>query len=251
MLIYGTSVTLGVIGRLTDADNPRYLNDIPVVFTVVADPFGTKIAESFERSGRPNVAGTFNRVPEAVHVEVIRQYDPTFKKLGLLYNANERNSVIKKDELAALTPILGVELVALELDPGNDGPPDPATIPKRMAELREQGVRWMYLGSSSYLRLNGKLYTTSAVENGIAIISPYESLVREQYALLSIAARYRDVGVLAADQALRILRDGAKPGDLPIVRATDFAYVVNMEVAKKLDLIPPFEFLQVADAVRQ
>lgn len=36
---------------------------------------------------------------------------------------------------------------------------------------------------------------------------------------------------------------------LPIVRATDFAYVVNMEVAKKLGRYPPFAFLQVAEAV--
>ena len=249
VLTFGTSVTLGIIGTLDDVGDGRFLSDIPVVFTVVADPFGTRIAESFERSGRDNVTGTFNRVPETVNLEVIRQYDPTFDKLGLLYHSNERNSVIKKEELEALVPSLGVELVAIELDPGNPGAPDPATIPMRMAELREQGVKWMYLGSSSYLRKNAELYTSSAVENGIAIVSPYESLVRDQQALLSVAARYHDIGELAADQALRVLRDGASPGDLPIVRATDFAYVVNMDVAQKLDRIPPFAFLQVAEAV--
>ena len=251
VLTWGTNVTLGIIGTLDDADDSRYLSDIPVVFTVVADPFGSRIAESFERSGRPNVAGTFNRVPESVNIEVIRQYDPGFDKLGLLYHSNERNSVIKKEELEALAPTLGVELVAIELDPGNEGPPDPATIPLRMSELREQGVRWMYMGSSSYLRSKGigELYTSSAVENGIAIVSPYESLVREHQALLSVAARYYDIGRLAADQALRILRDGAMPGDLPIAQATDFAYVVNMDVARKLDRIPPFAFLQVAEVV--
>ncbi|SJM29697.1 hypothetical protein [Mesorhizobium delmotii] len=75
------------------------------------------------------------------------------------------------------------------------------------------------------------------------------ALVREHQALLSIAARLEDVGRLAAEEALRILRDGANPGDLPIVRATDFAYVVNVEVAKKLGRYPPFVFLQVAEAV--
>ncbi len=249
VLTFGTSVTLGMIGTLEDVGSGKFLEEIPVLFTVVADPFGTNIAESFERSGRPNVAGTFNRAPESVQVAVIRQYDPTFQKLGLLYHSNERNSVIKKQELEALAPSLGFELVALELDPGNEGAPAPETIPLRMAELRERGVKWMYLGSSSYLRKNGTLYTSSAVENGIAIVSPYESLVREEQALLSIAARYYDIGKLAAGQALRILRDGETPGDLPIVRATDFAYVVNMDVARKLDRIPPFAFLQIAEAV--
>lgn len=249
VLTFGTSVTLGIIGTVDDVGNPAFLDDIPVVFTVVADPFGTRIAESFETSGRDNVTGTFNRAPEAVNATVIKQYDPDFKKLGLLYNTNERNSLIKKEELEALLPDLGIELVAIELDPGNPGAPDPSLIPERMAEMRKHGVRWMYLGSSSFLRLYGEIYTSSAVENGIAILSPYESLVREQNALLSIAARYYDIGQLAAEQALAILRDGKNPGDLPIVRASDFAYVVNIDVARALNRIPPFSFLQVAETI--
>jgi len=246
VLTWGTSVTLGVIGTLADRDNSRFLNDIPVVFTVVADPFGTGIAEGFDGSGRPNVTGTFNRVPESVNIEVIRQYDPTFSKLGLLYNSNEPNSVIKLEELRDLAPALDIELIALEIDPGKDRP-DPQSIPKRLQELKDQGVRWVYLGSSSFLYKNGEHFTASAVEAGIAIVSPYENLVRNEQALLSVAARYDDVGRLAADQALRILRDGEVPGDLPIVRATDFAYVINIKVAKALDRFPPFAFLQIAD----
>lgn len=249
VLTFGTSVTLGVIGTLDDVGKPKFLDNIPVVFTAVADPFGTRIAESFEHSGRANVAGTFNRVPEAVNVEIIRQYDPEFTKLGLLYNSDERNSVIKKEELETLLPNFGIEFVAIEVDPGNPDAPDPDLIPVRMAEFRDRGVRWMYLGSSSYLRFNGDIYTSAAVENGIAIVSPYESLVREENALLSIAARYYDVGTLAAEQALSILRDGATPGDLPIIQASDFAYVVNMDVARELNRIPPFSFLQVAETV--
>jgi putative tryptophan/tyrosine transport system substrate-binding protein len=249
VLTYGTSGTLGVIGTLNDVGDPRYLHEIPVVFTIVADPFGTGIAESFERSGRPNVAGTFNRVPEGVNVEVIRQYDPDFKKLGLLYNANEHNSLVKLDELRRIAPTLGVELVALEIPVAADGKPDINQVPELLAELREQGVRWVYSGSSSFLNSNAEFFTKTAVENGIAVVSAYEPWVRDHEALLSIAARLEDVGRLAAGQALKILRDGATPGDLPIVRATDFAYVVNMHVAKRLGRFPPFAFLQVAEAV--
>ena len=249
VLTYGTSVTLGTIGTLANADDPRYLNDIPAVFTMVADPFGSNIAAGFDGSGRPNVAGTFNRVPEAVNIEVIRQYDRSFGKLGLLYNNDEANSVAKRNEIAGIAPSLGIELVALELDPGNPGQPDPATIAERLAELRKHGVRWVYLGSSSFLSRNGAAFTEAAVENGLAVVSPYESMVRDHKALLSIAAREEDVGRLAAEQTLRILRDGVTPGDLPIVRATEFAYVVNMDVARQLNLFPPFAFMQAAEVV--
>ncbi len=63
------------------------------------------------------------------------------------------------------------------------------------------------------------------------------------------AARAADVGALAAQQVLKILRDGAEPGDLPIARVTDFAYVVNMDVANKLGMYPPIELLQIAEIV--
>jgi putative ABC transport system substrate-binding protein len=249
VLTFGTTGTLGVIGTLDDIGDPQYISEIPVVFTIVADPFGTRIAESFEGSGRANVAGTFNRVPEAVNVEVIRQYDPAFDKLGLLYNKDEANSVLKADELGKVAPELGIELVALEIPLAADGKPDLAAVPALLAQLQARGVRWLYSGSSSFLNLNAADVTKTAVDYGIAVVSAYEPWVREHDALLSIAARLEDVGRLAAEQALRILRDGATPGDLPIVQATDFAYVVNMDVAKRLDRFPPFAFLQVAEAV--
>ena len=152
-------------------------------------------------------------------------------------------------ELSLVAPKLGVELVALEIDPGNSGTPDPALIPVRLRQLKDKGVKWLYVGSSGYLRANGEVFTASAVENGIAVVSPYEDLVHDRHALLSIAASLSDVGRLAADQALKILRDGAKPGDLPVVRATKFSYVVNMTVAKQLGRFPPFSFLQAAEVV--
>ena len=46
-----------------------------------------------------------------------------------------------------------------------------------------------------------------------------------------------------------ILRDDVQPGDLPIKRVTDFAYVVNMDVARKLNIFPPVEILQVAETI--
>ena len=249
ILTYGTSVTLGVAGTLDDVGNDRFIQDIPLVFMYVADPFGTRIAESLEGSGRTNVTGTFNRVPEQVNIEVIRAYDPSFFRLGLLYNGNEANSLLKRDELQRLSENMGFELVAVELDPDNDAAPDPATIPLRMSEIKNEGIDFMYLGSSSLLRNNGELYTASALENGIPILSPYENLVRDHDALLSIAARATDVGKLAAEQALRILVDGETPGDIAIAQAAEFAYVVNMNVAKQLAHYPPFEFMQIAETI--
>lgn len=247
---YGTSVTLGMAGTLDDAGDDRFVHDIPLVFYYVADPLGARIVRSFESTGRANVTGTFNRVPEPVNIKAIRNFLPEFKTLGMIYNGNERNSVIKVQEMQALSQEMAYKLVALELDPGNPAAPDPALIRDRVRELAEAGVDCIYLGSSSYLRLNGTEFTSAAVDYGLPILSPYEELVREERALFSIAARAADVGRMGADQVLKILRDGKSPGDIPIARVQDFAYVVNIGVAQKLNIFPPVDVLRVAEIVR-
>lgn len=247
---YGTSVSLGVAGTLDTVEDSSFINNIPLVFWYVSDPFGTRIAQGFEASGRENVTGTFNRVPEQVNIKAIKNFLPEFKTLGMLYNGNERNSVIKVEEMQALSKEMGFELVALEIDPGGTGAPDPALIRGKVRELADAGTDFIYLGSSSYLRINGAEFTAAAVDSGLPILSPYEELVREHQALFSIAARAADVGRMAAEQALKILRDGQTPGEIPIAPIQDFAYVVNIGVAQKLNIFPPVDVLRVAEIVR-
>jgi putative ABC transport system substrate-binding protein len=249
ILSWGTSVTRGIAGTLTELGDPAFNHDIPNVFMIVADPIGVGIVESLDQTGRPNVTGTYNRVPEEVNIETIRAYLLSFKRLGLLYNTNEENSVLKRDEVAALTGPMGFELIALELPLGDDGKPRVEDIAPKMAGLKAAGVDFLYLGSSSFLRDNHDAVTGAAVENGIPVLSPYERLVRESQALISVAARYYDVGRLAGGQAEKILVDGNAPGDLPVARMTNFAVVINMEVARKLKLFPPLDLLQVAETV--
>jgi putative ABC transport system substrate-binding protein len=249
LLSWGTSVTRGTAGTLDTLDDPAFNHDIPHVFTVVADPIGARIIESFETTGRPNVTGTFNRVPEAVNIETIRTYRPNFHHLGLLFNRNENNSVLKLEEMIALSDIMGFELTALELPLAEDGAPVVEDIALGVATLKAAGVDFIYLGSSSFLDINADIFTGSALEHGLPVLSPYERLVTSSQALISVAARYYDTGRLAGELAEKILVDGVRPGDLPVARMTDFAFVINLDVARKLDMYPPIELLQIAETV--
>ncbi|MDA9983115.1 ABC transporter substrate-binding protein [Gammaproteobacteria bacterium] len=249
ILTWGTSVTLGITGTVDDVNDPRFNNDIPHVFTGVADPVGSRIVESLDKTGRQNITGTFNRVPESVNISTIRSYMPTFKRLGLIYNTNERNSVLKFEEITALSKQMDFELIAVEMGLDDEGLPSEEDIPVKMKVLKDKNVDFIYLGSSSFLDTHRDKFTGSAVENGIPVLSPYERLVRDSQALLSIAASYYELGKIAGNQAVKILVGEAIPGELPVVRMTNFAYVVNMDVARKLNLFPSVEILQVAETV--
>lgn len=188
-------------------------------------------------------------MPETVNIETIRAYLPGFSHLGLVCNTNEKNSVLKRDELVALSKEMGFELTAVELPLGDDGKPRADDITPAVAKLKAVGVEFIYLGSSSFLDANSDALTGAAVENGIPVLSPYERLVRESQAVISVAARYYDVGRLAGAQAEKILVEGARPGDLAVAPMTDFAMVINMGVARKLRLFPTLDLLQIAETV--
>ncbi len=184
-----------------------------------------------------------------MNLGTIRAYHPGFTRLGLIYNTNEKNSVLKHAEITALSTEMGFDLTALELPLGAEGKPRVEDIARKMAEMKAAGVDFIYLGSSSFLDANRDTFTGAAVENGLPVLSPYERLVRDSQALISVAARYYDVGRLAATQAEKILIGGAVPGALAVARMTDFAFVINMDVAKKLKLFPPIDLLQIAETV--
>ncbi len=176
-------------------------------------------------------------------------YSPGFRHLGLIYNANEKNSVLKHLEVAALSGEMGFGLTALELPLLDDGKPRVEDIAHKMVELKVAGVDFVHLGSFAFLDANRDAFTGATVENGLPVLSPYEVLVTDSRALISVAARDCEIGRLAATQARKILVGGAAPGDLSVARMTDFAFVINMSVAKKLKPFPPLELLQIAETV--
>jgi len=249
ILTWGTSVTSKILGMIGDRDNPAYNNTIPTVFTIVADPVGTGIVKSLKSTGRPNVTGTYNRVPEAVNIETILTYMPEFKRLGMIYNVNEKNSILKRNEVDKLAHSMEFELVSKQLPLDADGEPDIQSIGPAVEELKAAGVDFIYLGSSSFLRDHAGILTKASMQNGLPVLSPYEDNVRSSDALISVAARYHDVGQLAGRQAEKILVEGVEPGDLPVALMTNFAIVINLAVAKKLQRLPPLSLLQIAEIV--
>ncbi len=245
IVTWGTSVTRGIAGTLTDPSGTDFNNNIPQVFMIVADPIGAGIVESLDITGRPNLTGTFNRVPESVTIATIRRYFPAFDHLGMLYNSSEPNSVLKRDEMAVLSDTLEYSLTSIDVDSLGG----PQGIDAGMELLHAAGVDFVYLGSSSLLRSNADTVASAALSAGLPLLSPYEDMVRNGQALISIAARYYDIGRLAGQQAERILVEGVAAGHLPVARMSDFAVTVNMSFAREVAVFPPIEILQFAEIV--
>ena len=247
VVTWGTSVTLGIAGTLEPGPDPR-VEDVPIVFMIVADPVGAGIIEGGNLSGREQVTGTYNRVPEAVQMRVLADYLP-FERLGLIYNDDELNAVLKADEVRRVAVDQGYEVVARVLAMDGEGAPLVEDIPRAVAEVASAGVDLIYLGSSSFLLANADVFTQAALEHGLPVATAYEAMVRDSHALVALGSAYYNVGQLAGFQAERILRDGLSPGELEVVGLDRFSVVVNMDAARELELYPPMLLLRVAEVV--
>jgi len=248
VLTWGTSVTVGMIGTLPDSDPVRYITDIPVVFMIVADPVGANIVANYESSGRSNITGTRNRVPEEVQMKAIRAYRD-FKRLGIIYNTNELNSVLNVKKIRELAKNMRFDLFEQSIDLDENGKPIIASVPPKIKELKNRNVTFIYVGSSSFLMRNRDFLTNSAIEQGVPIVSAYEAMASQSNALLAVASPYYSVGKLAGFQAKNILINEIAPIDLPILSLSRYSYVINMETARKLRLYPPINVLRYAEVV--
>jgi putative ABC transport system substrate-binding protein len=250
VITWGTSVTVGMVGTINDYDPERHITEIPVVFMIVADPIGAGIIESYTTSGRLNITGTRNRVPEEVQMKAIRSYRH-FKRLGILYNSNELNSLLNLEKIRNLAAEMQFDLIERSVDLDKNGKPDIASVPQKVSELKSQEVEFIYVGSSSFLMRNRDYVTQSALDQGVPMASAYEAMAKTSNALLAVASRYYSVGKLAGFQAKQILIDKNKPIDLPVLSLSRYSYVINMETARKLKLYPPIALLRYAEIVHR
>ncbi len=247
VVTWGTSVTLGIIGTVDGEEGPR-IDDVPAIFMIVADPVGAGIISETGVSGRPLVTGTHNRVPEAVQMRVLADYLP-FDRIGVIYNDDELNAVLKAEEVRRVGAEQGFEVVERVLAKDKDGVPLVDDIPVAVAEIADADVDLIYLGSSSFLLDNADLYTSSALDQGLPLATAYEAMVRDSQALIALGSAYYNVGQLAGFQAELILREDRIPGDLEVVGLDRFSVVVNLATARQLELYPPLLLLRYADVV--
>ena len=249
VLTWGTSVSVGIIGKKSEFGDKSALGDIPAVFMIVADPVGSNIVESYEKSGRLTVTGVRNRVPEKVQLNLMFEYYHP-KKLGVLYDPNELNSKLNTEKLETLSAEMNFELLVHEYKADSDGFVDENQIPTAIKSIKDLGATAIYVGSSSYNLVHQKLFVDSASELGLPVFSAYGKMVQEAGAVMAVATRYFNVGKLAAAQAAEILFKNGEPSQMPIKSLDRFTLFVNMGTAKKIGLYPPLSILKVAEIVK-
>lgn len=213
---------------------------IPIVIADGPDPVAAGFVASLARPGG-NITGStaFQTELAAKRIELLREVVPRIKRMSVLFNAlNPQNDTYAR-EMESAAKRMKIELSQFTVKGTEDLP----GVFSAMAKKRIEGA---VIGEDPLLNSNPVAIAALATTHRLPTIGL--TIFAEAGGLLGYGANRPLLYSRAASFVDKILK-GAKPGHLPIERATKFDLIVNLKTAKALGLKIPPQFLQRADKV--
>lgn len=212
--------------------------DIPVVFSAVTDPVAAKLVKSWEPAGG-NVTGVSDASPLDKHVELVQRVRPDVKKLGVIYNPGEANSVAIVEALKKACAAAGLTLVEAAA-------PRTVDVP---------GAAQSLVGKADVIYAPTDNNVMSAFE-GIVKVAQQAKLpvvaadtdAVKRGAVAALGLNYYDLGRQTGQLVVRVLK-GEKPGAIAAQTSQRFELHVNPEAAQKQGVTLPEDLLKAAKQV--
>jgi len=213
---------------------------IPIVFAVGIDPVGSGLVANLAKPGG-NVTGLSLQATNLAgkRIEFLREVLPQFRRLAIIFNVGNDQTVLEMGETHAAARTLGLEVAPLEIRRAED------IVPAFEAVNGQADA--LYVVIDQLVVANRTRILTSALGARLPTIFSTNDFVRAG-GFMSYGPNYADLFRHSADYVDKILR-GTKPGDLPVEQPTKFELVINLVTAKALGLTIPESFLVRADEV--
>ncbi len=212
--------------------------EIPIVFTAVTDPVAAQLVSNLEKPGG-NITGISDMSPMAEHVALIQEITPDAKRIGVIGNPGEANSVVLVERLKEVATAAGLEVVEASATKSAD---------VQQAALSLVGkVDVIYIPTDNTVVSALEAAVSVAEENKIPLYAgDTDSIPRG--ALATVGFNYFNVGVETGKAVARVLK-GENPGDIAIGYATGTDLVVNKTAAGKFGVTIPDAVLSRATQI--
>lgn len=212
--------------------------DIPILVTAVTDPAASKLVASNTAPGG-NVSGTSDLTPVEDQIKLLKQIVPTAKKIALLYCSSESNSKIQADLARKAASAIGLETVDATVSNSNEI--------QQVTQSVVNKVDAIYAPTDNMIAAGMATVAMVAQPAKLPVIVGESGMVSKG-GLATSGINYYDLGKLTAAQAVKILKDGAKPATMPIEYTKNVDLTLNKDVAAKIGITFPQEILDKAAA---
>lgn len=213
-------------------------NKIPVVFSAVTDPLAAKLVPTLENPGG-NVTGLSDMANVKEHLELIKEFIPNLKAVGIPYNPGETNSVSMLASIKIEAEKMGIKIVESAAPKSSD-----VMIAAKQLVGKVDAI---------YCPIDNTIISAveSVVKVGIDAQVPVFAGDTDTVARGAVAAvgyDYFDLGRQTGDIVIRILK-GEKPGSIDVKMAKGTNLFVNPKMAKRMGVEIPKEVLTRATKI--
>jgi putative ABC transport system substrate-binding protein len=227
----------------------RLTKTIPIVMLASGYPVEAGVAHSLARPGK-NVTGNTIYAGTGVwgkFLELLREAKPGAKRVGMLmsyvppgHSLEEIEPVYREVRQAA--EVLGFQLQIVEI-------PGPDRVHAVLAQIEGQRPEALLLTSGQGVWTVRDIAMKFALKHRLPTVADFWWEGIEFPPLLVYAPDFPTLWRPALSYVVRILRDGEKPGELPIQQPAKFELGVSLKTAKAIGLELPRSLLLRADKV--
>jgi len=211
---------------------------VPIVIASIGDPVTAGVITNLARPGS-NITGLsfFSNEIAIKRIQLIKETVPGLTKLMMLLDSSIPVGVRAPIQAAANELKIMLEFVLLAT---------PNELDSTFNAIRKRRIDGVVVTETPMLISSAKAAGAAASKHGIPSIGFKE--VVEGGGLMAYGADIADMWRRSAVFIDKILK-GAKPGDLPIERATKFELVISRKAANSLGISMPQSILLLADKV--
>jgi ABC-type uncharacterized transport system substrate-binding protein len=214
---------------------------IPIVFVSLADPVTLGVIANLARPGG-NMTGVASQFEELItkQLQLLKETVPKVSRVALLHHAEIAPTVLSEADTAARR--LGLRARAVKASGGVE-------FESAFTTMRRERAEAIHVLPSPFFNAHRGQLIELIAKHRLPAMFEFKTYVQDG-GLISYGPSIIEMHRGMAGYVVRILK-GAKPGDLPIERATKFELVINLKTAKALGLTIPPAVLARADEVIQ
>jgi putative ABC transport system substrate-binding protein len=196
---------------------------IPIIFTSVTDPVGAGLVKAFDKPG-DNITGTTDNHPDATKKTIsFITNEVKAKKIGVIYNSGEQNSVVQVKEVKKLAEENGAKLVEVSVSTSAEV--------KQAAESLVGRVDSIYIPTDN--TVVSALDSVISVANSRKIplfVGELDSM--KKGAVAASGFNYFDIGYQSGLMAADILSGKKKPSEIPVELPKSLKLMINKQAAE-------------------
>ncbi len=219
---------------------------IPLVFTAVAIPEAAG-CESMTVSG-PGFTGSTLHMNMPESLKKVTASFPSVKTVGMVHSDDE-NGIAHVEEAKKHAAASGITVISREIGKSE-------SISRSLEELAAKGAQAFCVPLDTYYGIRNyeacRALEVFSNRTKLPVIS--FALMRVPGAMLYVGSDFATIGELSGDQAVKILKEGAKPESLPILMQKEPSVMVDRNRLADFKLELPEEITgsaQIVDFTRE